>query len=106
MNQGQVFAGFRSEASDRVLEIFVAPVKFVHTMETESAANEATVDQLLERLQQAEEANDVALIGAGWAQCKLFKLDAASANFDKALVSNSHNPKTTSCLRTIVVAVR
>lgn len=32
-----------------------------------------------------------ALIGAGWAQGKLFKLDAANQNFDKALALNSRN---------------
>ncbi|HEY9785441.1 MAG TPA: tetratricopeptide repeat protein [Candidatus Obscuribacterales bacterium] len=35
--------------------------------------------------------NVAALIGAGWAQGKLFKLDAANANFDKALALNAHN---------------
>jgi tetratricopeptide (TPR) repeat protein len=33
-----------------------------------------------------------AMIGAGWAQGKLFKLDAANANFDKALAKNPSNP--------------
>jgi tetratricopeptide (TPR) repeat protein len=32
-----------------------------------------------------------ALIGAGWSQAKLFKLDAADANFSKALAENSQN---------------
>lgn len=32
-----------------------------------------------------------ALIGAGWAQGKLFKLDAADANFNKAIALNPHN---------------
>jgi tetratricopeptide (TPR) repeat protein len=35
--------------------------------------------------------NERALIGAGWAQAKMFKLDAADANFDKALAVNPHN---------------
>lgn len=33
-----------------------------------------------------------ALIGAGWAQGKLFKIDAARANFDKALAKSPQNP--------------
>lgn len=32
------------------------------------------------------------LIGAGWAQAKLFKLDAANVNFEKALANRSSNP--------------
>ncbi len=33
-----------------------------------------------------------AMIGAGWAQGKLFKLDAANANFDKAIAKNPTSP--------------
>lgn len=33
-----------------------------------------------------------AMIGAGWAQGKLFKLDAARANFDKAIAKNPTSP--------------
>ena len=40
---------------------------------------------------KANPKNVEALIGAGWAQAKLFKLDAADANFDKALQQNPQN---------------
>jgi len=46
--------------------------------------------QSLAQLKKAPR-NERALIGAGWAQAKLFKLDAADANFSKALAVNPNN---------------